>query len=82
MVKARCKIMTVKQLITTLENLPDDLNVVVDACDFGQDIIKSVKAVDMYKGKTSHGEVYYERNDFFMGKDTATEKVVYLSANT
>ena len=74
--------MTVKQLKSTLENLPEDLNVVVDASDFGQDVIKSAKIVELYKGLTAHGEVYYERNDFFMGKDTATEKVVYLSANT
>ena len=73
--------MTVKQLKSVLENLPEDLNVVVDACDFGHDVVKSAMVVELYKGQTSHGEVYYERNDFFMGNKTTIEKVVYLSAN-
>ena len=46
--------MTVKQLITVLENLPDDLNVVVDAEDFSQDIVKSAKIIELYKGQTVH----------------------------
>ena len=73
--------MTVKQLISVLENLPEDLNVVVDAEDFSQDIIKSVKVLELYKGQTTHGNVYYERNNFFMSDDAIKEKVVYLSGN-
>ena len=73
--------MTVKKLITTLKKLPEDLNVVVDACDFDQDVIKSAKVVELYKGQSSHGGVYYARNDFFMNNNATKEKVVYLSAN-
>ena len=73
--------MTVKQLITTLENLPEDLNVVVDACDFDQDVVKSAKVVELYKGQSSHGGVYYAKNDFFMNNNATMEKVVYLSGD-
>ena len=73
--------MTVKQLISILEDLPDDLNVVVDAEDFSQDIVKSAKIIELYKGQTVHGEVFYERNNFFMSDDTIKEKVVYLSGD-
>jgi hypothetical protein len=70
---------TVKKLKAVLEDLPEDLNVVVDASDFGQDIIKSAKVMELYKGRTAHGEVFFEKNDFFMCENTTKEKVVCLS---
>ena len=73
--------MTVKQLKLTLESLPADLNVVVDVSDFGQEAIKSVKIVELFKGNTAHGKSYYESNSFFMGNDATKEKVVYLSGD-
>ena len=73
--------MTVQQLILLLESLPEDLNVVADVSDFGQDVIKSAKIVELYRGTTSHGEVYYESNNFFMRDDAKKEKVVYLSGD-
>ena len=73
--------MTVKELRTLLENLPADLKVVVDVCDFGHEDVKSAEIVEFYRGMTSHGKVYYESQDFFMGKDVTKEKVVYLSGD-
>ena len=73
--------MTVKQLKSVLENLPEDLNVVVDVADFGQDVIKSANTIEMFRGDTAHGKVYYENNNFFMSGDCIKEKVVYLSGN-
>jgi hypothetical protein len=73
--------MTIKQLKFLLESLPEDLNVVVDVADFGQETIKSAKIVEMYKGNTAHGKVYYENISFFMGDDATKETVVYLSGD-
>jgi len=73
--------MTVKDLRFLLESLPDELNVVVDVADFGQETIKSAKIVEMFRGNTAHGKVYYERKSFFMGDDITKEEVVYLSGN-
>jgi hypothetical protein len=73
--------MTVKQLKSLLENLPEELNVVVDVSDFGQEAIKSVKIVALFRGNTAHGKVYYETNNFFMNDDVTKEEVVYLSGN-
>ena len=73
--------MTVKQLKFLLESLPEDLNVVVDIADFGQEVIKSVKIIELFRGNTAHGKVYYESNNFFMGNDVTKEKVVYLSGD-
>jgi len=73
--------MTVKQLRFLLESLPEELNVVVDVADFGQEAIKSAKIVEMFRGNTVHGKVYYENNSFFMGDDIIKEKVVYLSGD-
>ena len=74
--------MTIKQLKFLLESLPEDLNVVVDVADFGQEIVKSAKIVELFKGNTAHGKVYYESNRFFMSDDVTKEKVVYLSGNS
>ena len=73
--------MTVKQLRLLLESLPEELNVVVDVADFGQETIKSAKIFEMFRGNTAHGKVYYESNNFFMGGDIIKEKVVYLSGD-
>jgi hypothetical protein len=73
--------MTVKQLKSLLETLPENLNVVVDVADFGQETIKAARIVEMYRGMTAHGKVYYERQSFFMGDNVTKEKVVYLSGD-
>ena len=73
--------MTVKQLRLLLESLPEELNVVVDVADFGQESIKSAKIVEMFRGNTAHGKVYYESNNFFMGDNSVKEKVVYISGD-
>ena len=73
--------MTVKELRFILESLPAELNVVVDVSDFGQEAIKSVKIVELFRGTTAHGKSYYESNNFFMGNDATKEKVVYLSGD-
>ena len=71
--------MTVRELRILLEDLPDDLKVVVDTSDFGQESVQSADIVELFRGMTAHGLSYYERQDFFMGNDAVKEKVVYLT---
>ncbi|MCL2018780.1 MAG: hypothetical protein FWG70_03380 [Oscillospiraceae bacterium] len=73
--------MTVKELRILLKSFPEDMNVVVDVVDFGQEPVQSAEVVELFRGMTSHGLSYYDRQDYFMGDDVKKEKVVYLSGH-